>query len=206
LAEESWTPYALEPIRIQYLRRRLILAILAIIALLLLAYLLYNYTTTTQKGIQLCRNGDESSCQNGRGSGIQIDEPSKGAPPRDHVTVGLTPGEVTRVDTGQDPGAPGTSRAQLPTFDRAQPYDWLQYLMAYGPYLLVILAAYWLTKRRGKYDEINFGIYKGAMPLEMITASHDKVVFTRNFAKSSVFGKGRMDHLPTEVIRVHSEE
>lgn len=198
LPEETWTPYALEPIRIQHVRRRLIMAILAILALLLLAYLLYQYSTTTQKEFQIFQNGKQV------GGSIQIDTPES-APRKDHVTVGVSAGQVTRVDTGQDPDTPGASRALLPTFDRAAPYNWTAYLVAYGPYLLVILAAYWLTKRRGKYDEINFGVYKGAMPLEMITASHEKVVFTRSFAKSSVFGKRRSDHLPATVLRAHRD-
>ena len=202
MAPETWTPYALEPIRIRYIRRRLILTILAILALLLLAYLAFLYSTSTQKTTQICQNG---VCQNGAGGGISLQAPDA-AQKKDHVTVGLSPGAVTRVDTGSDPGAPGTARALLPTFDRGTPYDWTAYLVAYGPYLLILLAAWFLTKKRGKYDEINFGVYKGAMPLESITASHEKVVFTRKFARRSVFGKGRSDHLPTEVIRVHPRE
>jgi len=189
---ESWTPYGLEPIRIQHLRRRRFLAILAVLALLVLAVIAYQVTTRKQSTLEIFANGNQV------GGDIQIETPEAQAK-KDHQTVELTPGNVTDADTGSDAPTSTLARESLPTFSRAQPYDWTAYLIAYGPYLLVILAGYWLAKKRGKFDEINFGVYKGAMPLEMITASHEKTVFTRRRATSSVFGKGRLDHVPREV-------
>jgi hypothetical protein len=196
-AQEAWTPYGLESIRIAYLRRRRILALL--ILLLLLGTIYGFFTQTTTKSTQIFANGNDVTGQNT----ITIDQntPSN---PNNHVTVSIEPGRVTSATAGGSAGAASVQHANIPSFDRAPPINWGGYLLLYGPYVLVGLLAWYLAKRRGKNDEVNFGVYKGAMPLEMISATHAGEVFTRRHAKESIFGKRRHDHLPRDLASVEA--
>lgn len=196
--KSAWTPYGLEAIRVAHLRRRRLLALLLVAGLVLVWLTLFD--TTTTKELQLQVNGRE-------GSSISIDTSDADEKKKDGpVTVGLSPGRVTRADTaGPAVQGPQVSRANVPTFDRASPYNWGYYLLSYGPWVLIGLAAWFLAKRKPK-DEVNYGIYKGAMPLEMITAAAAEKVLTTRMAEGSVFGKGRSCYLPAEVMAAGSQE
>lgn len=184
---DDWTPYALEKHRIRHLRRRRLVAILAAIAMLLLVSALFSVSTDRQTRIST----------NGRDTGsIEIQDVDLDKSKDDHITVEVQPGRVSRVEAGTDSQAPQVSRAQAPQLSRAAPYNWSFYLLLYGPYVLVGLLLWLLAKRRSRHDEVNYGVYKGAMPLELLTASHRDAVFTRKLTESSVFGKKRHDHLP----------
>ena len=195
----GWTPYGLEAIRIRHLRRRRILAILAALVLAGFWSWMFDETTTTEQ--EIFANGKKA------GNGIQLDvtQPERKDGP---VTVSLSPGRVTRADTADDASPQSISRPDAPVLARAPAYNWTAYLVLYGPFALLALALYLLGKRRPQ-DEVNFGIYKGAMPLEMITASASRHVLTRKEARESLFGKSRRDHLPAEmrvVERVEQED
>lgn len=199
-AETPWTPYGLEAIRTAHLRRRrfLVLAIVAGIAILWL--LMFSSTTSTNLSV-LVNNKEQSG-------GIALDIPEEDNEDDKPVTVAIDPGRVTRTETTGSGNAPIVQRSNVPTFDRAAPYNWNYYVLLYGPYVLLGLAVYALGQRRGKNDEINYGIYKGAMPLEMISAAAQKDVFTTRHARTSIFGKRRGDYLPPEVVveRVEQED
>ena len=186
----AWTPYGLEAIRIARLRRQRVIGAL-LLAGVVLSLLTIGQTTTT-KSTDIFVNGAKQNS-------IAIDQPT---PPKNGpVTVGLSPGRVTQADTGNAPAANPAPSSTVPSLSRAAPYNWAFFAYVFGPWILVALALWMLGKRRGKNDQVNYGIYKGAMPLEMITKTAEKEVFTRRHAKNSVFGKRREDHLTPEVLR-----
>lgn len=191
--KDGWTPYGLEAIRIRHIRRRRLLSLLMILALVGLWFVMFENTTTTTT--EIFANGKRA------GNGIQIDEPEQ---PKEKgpVTVSLSPGRVTRADTSEQVGGSSITRPNAPVIERAAPYNWTAYLLLYGPFVLLGLAAWFLGKRQGPHDEVNFGIYKGAMPLELITASARAHVITRREARGSIFGKTPRDHLPAELITI----
>jgi hypothetical protein len=191
-AKDSWTPYGLEAIRIRYLRRRRILSILIALSLGSVWLLMFETTTSTQTDIFV--NGER------QGNGIQIDEPEQ---QRDGpVTVAVQPGRVTRAESGGPGEEQQVSRTSAPTFSRAPPVPFDAFIIIYGPFILLAMAAYFLAKKKGKHDQVNYGIYKGAMPLELVSASMSKHVFTTRMAKTGLFGKRRADHLPDEILAV----
>lgn len=189
-AKTSWTPYGLEAIRIAHLRRRRIFSVL--LALGLCALWLFMFSSTTESRLSISVNGQEQA------TGIQLDIPDQ-VPKNGPVTVAIDPGRVTSAETTGPGQATSVQRSEVPTFERAAPLNWNYYVLLYGPYALLALALYLLAKKRGKHDEVNYGIYKGAMPLEMMTASAEKQVFTTRFTERSIFGKRRADYLPREV-------
>lgn len=196
--QTPWTPYGLEAIRIAYLRRRRILAGLAAVGIIGIWLLMFTQTTSTQLSISV--NGEEQS-------GIEIEIPDSEPRKQGPVTVAINPGRVTRADTAQASGPTSTiQRTELPQYDRGAPLNWNYYVLLYGPYALLGAAAWFLAKRRGKHDEVNYGVYKGAMPLEMITKSAERQVFTTRWTRASIFGKRRGDYLPAEVLAARSRD
>ena len=188
--QDEWTPYGLEAIRQAHLRRRRVLGALAALCVLGLALVMVQTTTTTS--LRLSANGNDVT------DGVIIPEPDE-PEQEDHVTVALQPGKVSRVESGNDPTPPQVERTSAPQAVRATPYPWKLWALKALPWLLAGVVAWLLAARRGKHDEVNYGVYKGALPLEMLTAQHERVVFTKRFARSSVFGKRRQDYLPPEV-------
>lgn len=198
MSSEDWTPYGLEAIRIQYLRRRQTLIWLLLLLLLLLVVIFLGTATETSQSISV--NGKDAN-----GNSIQIDDKSGDGPKGgEHVTVGLEPGKVTRAEQGGSAGSPSITSNAPPVAQRAPAYNWTAFLILYGPYVLLGLAAWFLAKRRSRHHEVNFGIYKGAMPFEMITATHERHVFTKKLAETSLFGKGMYDHLPRQIADVEA--
>lgn len=187
---EGWSPYGLEAIRQAHLRRRRFLSILLALGLVGLWFVMFQTTTTTET--QIFANGQRA------GSGIQIGVPETEPPKNGPVTVSLAPGRVTRADTDQQGiGGESIQRPNSVTIDRPVGHNWNVYIMLYGPFALLGAAIYFLGKRGGKsQDEVNFGVYKGALPLELLTASARHHVVTRRFARESIFGKRRGDYLP----------
>jgi len=189
-AKNEWTPYGLEAIRIAHLRRRRLAALLLLAGLGSLLMWGAQTTVTTQMDISV--NG-----RNG-GNGISFDVPDEKPEDDGPITVSVSPGKITRAETGAPAPQSTVSRTAAPTFTRAPAYNIMGVLLALAPWLLVGGAAYLLGKRRGKHDEVNYGVYKGALPLEMITAGASRQVFTRKHARASLFGKRRADHVPAE--------
>jgi len=189
-AKEKWTPYGLEAIRVSYLRRRQVLSVLLALGLAGLWGFMFETTTITQQEIFV----------NGRRQGtISIEEPD--IPQDGPVTVAVEPGRVTRAESGGGPASQEAPRTSAPIFERAAPIPYDIYLIVYGPFVLLGAALYFLAKKRGRHDEVNYGIYKGAMPLELVSAAMAQQVFTSKMAHAGVFGKRRADYLPEEVLR-----
>lgn len=191
-AKETWTPYGLEAIRVSYLRRRRILALIIALGLAGIWAFMFETTTTTSQEIFV----------NGRRQGsIEIDTPEQERNDGP-VTVPISPGRVTRADSGSAPQTQETPRTSAPVYDRAPAIKYSVYVILYGPYVLLAAALYFLAKKRGKHDEVNYGIYKGALPLEMVSAAMVNEVFTTKQAHTGLFGKRRADYLPDEVLRI----
>jgi hypothetical protein len=190
---ETWTPYGLEAIRVAHIRRRRILALFLAFALAFVWILILQTMPTTERFIEIT---------DGTGSRIEIDTSAtdrKDGP----LTVAISPGRITRAETGgsQAAGDVPVTRFAGPTYDRGTPVLWGGYAVVYGPFAL-LAGALWLLARRRPREEINYGIYKGAMPLEMITASAARHVLTTREARRSLFGKRRADYLPHELVVV----
>lgn len=192
--QDAWTPYGLEAIRIRHLRRRRIASFLIVLALAGMWSWMFESTTVTEQEI----------FANGRrvGSGISIPEPEQEPVDDGPVTVAISPGRVTRADTSQAVGGSEITRADAQVLTRAPPYNWSAYILMYGPFALLAAAMWFLGKRQKAQDEVNFGIYKGAMPLELMTASARSLVLTRKEARTSIFGKRRRDHVPAGAVLI----
>lgn len=195
-AKTTWTPYGLEAIRIRYLRRRRLLALLLAFALAGTWAILLEVTSTTSTSLEIYANGERANTISFE---VGDDEPKRDGP----VSISLSPGRVTRADTaGEGTATASSQRISAPVYERARAVPYGAYVILYGPYALLGLALWLLAKRRGKHDEVNYGIYKGAMPLEMISASQSNRIFTTRWAKASLFGKRRGDHLPAQLRQV----
>jgi hypothetical protein len=201
--QESWTPYGLEAIRIRHLRRRRF----ALFAILILASLIITTLVSSgaNKTTQIFSNGKLASEQGGDNSQISINFDTAQKPKDGPVTVAISPGRVTLADTSQAAQAPAVTRAALPPFSTGDALNWNYYLLLYGPWALLGLALLFLAKRKGKSHEINYGVFKGAMPLEMISSAARGQIFTTREARQSLFGKRAEDHLPEHVVRVPQE-
>lgn len=194
MSDDAWTPYGLEAIRIGHLRRRRF----ALVGALLVAALLWGFFApkpTDASQIEVFANG----VKQGTGNAIKIDAPEKQKP----VTVAIQPGKLTYASAGAAAlPASNVGKASAPAQPRAVPVPWAAYAIKFGPYALLGLALLALGKRKRTTHQVNYGIYKGALPLELVSASASKRIFTGRKAASSIFGKDRADYLPPEVERV----
>ncbi len=187
----GWTPYGLEAIRIAHLRRRRLLTFLILLGFAALWAFMFQATTTSEIDISTDRGGN---------SEIRLDVSGAQQQKNAALTISIDPGRVTRADTGAAEDGPQITRAEVPTFNRGAPINWGAYAILYGPYLLVALALLLVGKR--KKHEINYGIYKGSLPYEMLTATATRQIFTTREAHGSIFGKLRNDYLPPEVMTI----
>jgi hypothetical protein len=186
-AAEPWSPYGLEAYRVALLRRRsrLITACLVLGLLALGAVLLLSIKDSSQIQIH-GGNGDSIT--------VQVPEQPRAKP----LTLSVSPGRTTVLERPIQPeqkpkNAPPPS--QGPT---VKGLDWSALLTSLAPPVLLAIGAAKYAKKRiaGPLEQVNLGVYKGAMPLELITAQHKKHVFTGKRAYQSLFGKGREEHVP----------
>lgn len=192
MADEEWTPYGLERYRVAKQRTRRF-AVLGLVAALLVGYLALADQTTTRE-TEIFANGQKQGQ-----IGINLDTDLPGASKsRPDATIQVSPGQTARIDTGTQQEAQAAPAVTPPKYE-VDPIDWLALLLAIGPFAL-LATILWLGFRRRAVpeDEVNYGVYKGAMPLEMITASHAHLVLTPKRAKASLFGKSREDYVPDE--------
>ncbi|MHB8604814.1 MAG: hypothetical protein ACYDCK_06115 [Thermoplasmatota archaeon] len=178
--ERGWTPYGLEAIRQAYLRRRRVIAAVVVLALALAWFVFLTSGTSRTTGI--FANGKEGT--------IELDVPA--AQKDKPVTVAISPGKTAEVLSDNTPAPSTTTRNGAAAPATATPVNWAAYAVQYGPYI-ALGTLLWAIWRRKPTEEVNFGVYKGAMPLEIITASHAHLVLTTKPARASLFGKRRAD-------------
>lgn len=185
---EPWSPYGLEAHRVALLRRRqrLLLAAIVLGFLGLLAVLATSIDDTTSI--------DTFGGQGGRVDLGQLPERPRGKP----TTLTVAPGRTTVMDQPIQPEVrPPRERGEAPAGETGR----FNLLGLLGNLLPPLGGAVWLwrvgkRKVAGPLEQVNLGVYKGAMPLEMVSAQHRRFIFTGEMARASLFGKGREDHLP----------
>lgn len=182
----AWTPYPHEDVRVQLLwRKRIILAVILGLLFLLWALSL-NVTTDTSEKLTV---------YGGDGSSVTVERPEdQDVQPAASVT--LRPGETARLDDDltlrDEDTQPGRQSGQLP--DRPDGIPFMGLLLLIGPFILALLLWRYLATQ-GASTEVNYGVYKGALPLELVTASHSGLVLTGKRVEQNPFGKGRTDYL-----------
>ncbi len=184
---QSWTPYAHEAMRTGRIRRRR--AVLAVLAITF-ALLWFGYGTVT---------GDRNTSIGTTAGGNQISFNLDDAPKDKPVTVGIRPGGTAVMGDALDTNGGTATPPRTPERPRGlydEPFTYSSLMLVYGPALVALLLGLRLFRGGpGKLDELNFGIYKGALPLEMLTASSRGLVFTSAPVNESIFGKGRDDYV-----------
>ncbi|MBW3582407.1 MAG: hypothetical protein KY455_04840 [Euryarchaeota archaeon] len=175
--KDVWTPYGHEKARKRLLAERRVQIIVAAVALAILYAVIIQLTSETVTAPNR--------------QGFEIPEPE-----RKPVTVGVTPGGVPAfARPGQEtPDPEATPQA------KHERNEWLDRLQPILQLIAPLVAAFWLLGKagasaRGKLAELNFGIYKGAMPYEMHIARGRSRVFTHREVEGHVFGKKREDYV-----------
>ena len=196
---DEWTPYGLEAIRGRMLWRRRILAVVVFL-LLAIALLAALALTATDQVVEtrISLSGSESDT-------VEVETPGEEAFRTKPLTVAVSPGGVTLVGNDvNNVDADRLSRASVnyPYIRGEKPMNFLGLMFPWG-FLLLLGHLVWSAGKgaTNPSSEVNFGIYKGAMPLEMITAEYSHLVRTQRLASGSLFGKDREDHVPFAVVR-----
>lgn len=183
----EWTPYPHEEVRVRLLWRKRILLGLLIGALFLFWALSLGITGDTEESLQIY--GDD-------GGSVQIQQPDQQQRDRPAATVSLRPGETAQLKEdlrlGDQPAERQGRGAPVPDRPEGIPFTGLLLLLA--PFLAA-LAAWRYLSTQGASTEVNYGVYKGALPLELVTASHAKHVQTGSEVLENPFGKARSDYL-----------
>lgn len=181
-----WTPYPHEDVRVQLLwRKRIILAVILGLLFLLWALSL-NVTTDTE---------EQLTVYGGDGSSVTVEQPDDSST-QPAASLTLRPGETARLDEDltleDDETQPGQRGGGIP--DQPDGIPFLGLLLLIGPFILALLLWRYLANQ-GASTEVNYGVYKGALPLELVTATHSNLVLTGKRVEHNPFGKGRTDYL-----------
>lgn len=148
------------------------------------------------------REGSLITTHNGDGSStvtVQVPEQPRTKP----LTLSVSPGRTTVLDRPIQPEAKPKSPAKPDAGGgQVSGLNWANLLAALAPPVLVAFLAVRFAKKRmvGPLEQVNLGVYKGALPLEMHSARHRKYLFTRRQAHASLFGKGRAEHIPSAPV------
>lgn len=191
MSDNKWTPYALEPMRRTMRRRRLGLGVAAAL-ILFIGWGMFTQVMTPPPDA----GGQYEILANGQQGTVEIKAHEKQE--RKPVTVAITPGRIVQADPPELSPPSEVQRSPAPQIT-PKVVAWGKLLKNFGP-LLLIGSVLWFVGKGGRRasDQVNFGIYKGAMPLEMHTASHRHLVVTGRHAERSIFGKDREDYVPRE--------
>lgn len=188
---QAWTPYGLEALRARYLkrRRRIVLGLALLAAAAYVAFLVANIETSTEVS-SVGRGGG-----GGSGSSSARIDLTKERPVSRPVTIALSPGRVTFVPNDLQ-GSPA-EQTTVPAKKEAE-IDFVQFhpsnLLRPAVPLLVIG---WAVRRflwgtpGGSLYEANFGIYKGALPIETVTHRFAKRLRSGSEVSPELFGHRR---------------
>lgn len=173
------TPYGLEGYRVALLRRRQrLLAAGMVLGILLLAALL---ASTIRDSANVTPFG-------GTGNTIQLDIPEKQrAKP---TTLTVSPGRTTVLDKPIQPEARPAPRQNQAEQDRGTGLNWLGLLTNILPPFAAVVVSWRMGRKRflTGLEQVNLGVYKGALPFELHAAEHKRFVFTKRMAYGALFG------------------
>jgi hypothetical protein len=177
---DTWSPYGHEKARRRLLMERQAYIVLGAVGIAILYGLFLQLTLTVETDVPT--------------SGGSVDIRQDELRP---ITVTVTPGRAPAFMDGQT-APPGGVEPPRPDAEE-QPF----LIRTVGPFLPLVaplLGALWLLSRagasaRGRLAELNFGVYKGAMPYEMHTARAMERVFTHREVRRHVFGKTATDFI-----------
>lgn len=193
MSDDDWTPYGLEAFRQSRLWRRRLVTLLAVVVVALAWIGLSQFGGETTTTVDTFR---------GDGGSVTLQAPDKGGRPKPDATVTLTPGNLTAAPSA----IRATGRQEVPPPDPggpapgAEPINFRLLAVQWGIPLALVLVGYLLAGIRGGSDhEVNYGIYKGAMPMETISARYSHLVETTRATYQDPFGKRREDYLPEDV-------
>ncbi|HEV8360310.1 MAG TPA: hypothetical protein VGR28_07650 [Candidatus Thermoplasmatota archaeon] len=173
----SSSPYGLEAHRVALLRRRR-RALLALILLGLFGAIVF-IATTIQEGSDISTFGG--------GNHVEVSLPDK--PRTKPTTLSVSPGRTTVLEKPIQPEARAEQRGS-PDELQGGGLNWLGLLQILGPPIAGALYAWRVGKKRalGSLQQVNLGVYKGALPLELHSATHKKFIFTPKMAHGPLFG------------------
>lgn len=187
---DAWSPYLHEPYRIRRLRRKQII-LAAIAMLLIIAWLLYLFSQMgTNTNIQIFGSTGGSA----KASSIPgaVGENSSFSQTPQIVTITVNPGYTVAANF-TDPRI-STERLQAPPIQQERDKGKIYWINIAIPLLPIAVVLFSAVKIIGFVkSEVNFGIYKGAMPLELHTTKK-KLVFNNELQKTNVFGKDRSEY------------
>jgi hypothetical protein len=193
IEEESddWSSYLHEPYRIRRLRRKQIV-IAAIAVLLIAAWLLYLFFQVgTDTSIQIFGSGANSTNRVASAPGAIGENATVNQTPP-FVSITVNPGYTVAANFTQEQASSEKPTSQ----DNNQEQDsgriyWENIVIPLLPIAVILFAG---IKIAGLMkSEVNFGVYKGAMPLEMHTTKK-KLVFNNELQKTNVFGKDKSEY------------
>ncbi len=181
--EPKWTPYGHESARRQLLVQRHAWLVVGAIGVAMFYAMFLGLTFSVETDVQ---------------SGGTVDIEREEQKP---MTVTVAPGRAPAFATSDAQEPDGRD---APSVEREEDGLILSTVRPILPVVLPLVGAFWLLSRvgassRGKLAELNFGVYKGAMPYEMHTVGRYKQVFTHRRVEDHVFGKSREDFLPEPV-------
>ncbi|MGQ0534878.1 MAG: hypothetical protein ACT4PT_02270 [Methanobacteriota archaeon] len=197
----TWTPYGNEAYRVAYMRRRRILAVLFFLAVVGLLFAFIATSIERQTSLSTVGGGDSVAIprapqQNGTAQ--------QGGGP---VTVEIRPGRVTiaRSFEGSNLEQTSTRSGPRPPTD-AMPFHGRVNLR---PFLILAAILFGLgslaralaSRKTSAMEEVNFGVYKGAMPPELILRVAKKHVVTSKKVERPLFGRRAEDFVPPEIVR-----
>ncbi|MGH7320176.1 MAG: hypothetical protein ACRELA_11205 [Candidatus Rokuibacteriota bacterium] len=183
----DWTPYPHEPLRVRLVwRRRFILLALLVAAFILWLTLFKGPATELTETISTVdQEGNVVSVTRDLRPQKSFEAPDARVTVRPGQTARTTP--IEQTETGDQP-TPTTAPPVRPPSD----IPFFGLLILFAPMLLAL----WLFRRFAPpAPEVNYGIYKGALPFEIITASHRHLVLTSRRVDENPFGRERADYL-----------
>lgn len=189
MTADDWTPYGLEAFRQSQLRRRR-LTILVLALAVAVAYIGFlQFGISSESSVTLQTIG-------GDGGSIEIEDPRPERAEPD-ATLAITPGELnfpeSSIQTSDGDSGPAAPEGGQPG---VQPIHWPVFLVRWGIPLGLLLVGYLVGRGRGEAEEVNYGVYKGALPMETISARYSHLVETSRATYQDPFGKRRPDYVP----------
>lgn len=189
--DDGWTPYGLEAFRQRHLkrRRRTVLVLVLVVAVAYVGLLQFGIDSQTTTTIDTFGGGD--------GDSLTIDRPQEERRTPD-ATLTISPGELNTPPSAIQASDDGASGPPAPGGDRptVEPIYWPGLLVRWGIPLGLLLVGYLVGRGRGKSEEVNYGVYKGAMPMEKISARYSHLVETTRATYQDPFGKRRPHYVP----------